>query len=394
VFDERPYDRDGDEGDREHRDREAQPHEPRASCAPPLDHSRERNGLGHNVVVIRGDLRRRLLELGATEEEIARADAQGWLPLLAMDQLLMPGVASLDVAELADASGFDEDLLRRLWRAVGFPDVPPGVRLFTQVDLDAAERLVRRTETDRIDVEAMLRQVRVVSAAMARVAAVEADALTDLLRSLRAAGARDEDVALELVDRLRWDDLAALIDYAHRIQLRAAMWRRLALEAEPGVMITIGFADLVGYTRLSVELEPDELEALLAHWEGIAYDAVAEHGARVIKTIGDVVMFVGLPAGGARAALALRDAAASDPRLPPLRAGLAAGPVVARDGDYYGPVVNLASRLTEVAPLGAILAPSSLAADVDDDGLKWVAAGRKRLRDIGVVETSVLERVG
>ncbi len=344
--------------------------------------------------VMRDDLRRRLRELGATDEEIARAAAQGWLPLLALDQLLVPGQPAFDIEGFAEASGLDDELLRRLWRALGFPDVPANVSLFSQADVDAARRLVRRTRADGFDAEEMLRQVRVVSAAMARVAAVEADALTELLQALRAARMSDDDVAAELVDRLRWEDLAALIDYAHRVQLRAAMCRRLALEAEPNTMVTIGFADLVGYTRLSAELDPTELDALLGHWEGIAYDAIAQHGTRLVKTIGDEVMFVGLPVGVARAALALRDAAAADPRLPPLRAGIAAGAVVARDGDYYGPVVNLASRLTEVAPLGTILAPSSLAADVADEGIRWVPAGRKRLRDIGVVETSALERDG
>ncbi|MEI4908316.1 adenylate/guanylate cyclase domain-containing protein, partial [Klebsiella pneumoniae] len=81
---------------------------------------------------------------------------------------------------------------------------------------------------------------------------------------------------------------------------------------------------------------------------------------RVVKTIGDEVMFIGLPNQVVDAALALRDAAAQSPDLLPVRAGVAAGPVVAHNGDFYGPVVNLASRLTDLAPRGLVLASDEL----------------------------------
>ena len=74
--------------------------------------------------------------------------------------------------------------------------------------------------------------------------------------------------------------------------------------------------------------------------------ATSRPGARLVKTIGDEVMFV---AGNAPDAVDIACALVADPELPPLRVGLAAGEVVTRDGDLYGPVVNLAARLVATA---------------------------------------------
>ena len=81
--------------------------------------------------------------------------------------------------------------------------------------------------------------------------------------------------------------------------------------------------------------------------------------------------------------------------LPPVRVGLAAGMVVARDGDFYGPVVNLASRLTEVVPPGEIYASDALRKELaDDPSFTWTAVGPLDLRSIGPVEAYELETRG
>jgi adenylate cyclase len=109
--------------------------------------------------------------------------------------------------------------------------------------------------------------------------------------------------------------------------------------------------------------------------------------------IGDEVMFVGLSTHLARAALALRDRVV-EAGLPPVRCGLAAGSLISRGGDYYGPVVNLASRLTERADPGAVLVSAPLADELAGAGFLLHVEGRRRLRDIGVTEVFVLDRAG
>ncbi len=242
----------------------------------------------------------------------------------------------------------------------------------------------------------MLQQVRVISGALARVASVEADGFTDLLDEMRADGMSDDEIALGILSDTRLDEVGVLIDYVHRLQLRAAVWRRSVLAAEPDIAVAVGFADLAGYTALSAKLDAMELSELVGRWEAVAYDAVATSGARVVKTIGDEVMYVGLTDEAVAASLALRDAAL-EAGLPPLRIGLAAGPVVSRDGDYFGPVVNLASRLSELAAPGEMLVPGTLHDELragPSGALRWVSKGTRQVRSIGPVEVFALERSG
>ncbi len=343
---------------------------------------------------MRAELRTFLLEAGATDEEIGRAERDGGLPLLVMDRLLMPGRAEFDVPTFAREAGLDEAVVRRLWRALGFPDVPSDARVFTRRDLDATLALSERSRLGGVQPDAIVAQVQVVSAAMARVASVEADVVVEMLASWRAAGMNSDEVANLLYESFGYEELAALIDYEHRLQLRAAIWRRLALDAAPDLAIGVGFADLAGYTRTTAHLDPEEIAALIARWEEKAYDTVTEHGGRAVKTIGDEVMFVGLPNQVVAAALALRDVAAQSPDLLPVRAGVAAGPVVSHNGDFYGPVVNLASRLTDIAPPGLVLASDELRPEVTEDAFEWVPHGSHRLRGIGTVTTWALEPRG
>jgi adenylate cyclase len=279
---------------------------------------------------------------------------------------------------------------------VGFPDVPAGVALFTDRDVEAARLLHAHATMRGIDDSVLLQQVRVISSSLARVAAVEADAFAAFVESLRERGDSDDDIALSVFSDTRFANIAVLIDYVHRLQLRAAVWRRLAFDTSPDLTIGVGFADISGYTRLAGGLDPAALSSLLSRWESVAYDTAAAHGTRIVKTIGDEVMFVGLPGETVLSAVALRDAAGTD-GLPPLRIGAASGLVIPRDGDYYGPVVNLASRLTDIADPGEVLVPADLVAELDAavlSGVRFEPRGARSLRGIGEVEVFSVATAG
>jgi adenylate cyclase len=345
---------------------------------------------------MRADLRSRLIELGASEDDIERAAAHGWLPLLAFEQLLLPGTRKYDLAALASAAGINEELARRLWRAVGFPDVPAAAAVFTDRDVDAARLAFHQAPIDDVEQNTLLQQIRVISGSLARVASVEAAGFVDSLAELQSMGMSDEEIALAVLDDARLADVGVLIDYVHRLQLRAAVWRRTVLAAEPDVAVAVGFADLAGYTTLSATLDATEISDLVGRWEAISYDTIAANGARVVKTIGDEVMYVGLTLEAVAASLALRDAATAA-GLPPLRIGLAAGPVISRDGDYFGPLVNLASRLSELAVPGEMLVPAALRDEVEPAAgadVRFVARGSKDVRSIGPIEVYAVERSG
>ena len=182
--------------------------------------------------------------------------------------------------------------------------------------------------------------------------------------------------------------IARLVDYAHRLQLRAAVWRRLARDiAGATVEIGIGFVDLVGYTAISEEIDDRQLGDLLTRFEVLTSDTIVENGGRVVKMIGDEVMFAALARPATVIALEIVRRAAEDPLLPPVRAGIASGPLIARDGDYYGSAVNLASRIADRARPGSVLASESLHETLEGDtDFTWRSAGRRHLRGIGEVE--------
>lgn len=339
-------------------------------------------------------LRSLLRELGASDEEMDRAEAQGWLPLLAVDRVLMPGQPRYDLEAAAAQAGVDVEFARRLWRTMGFPDSPQGVAAFTDRDVEALRLAAERLRPGD-DVHLFLRQSRAIGAVMARLGAIDADLIARALDEMRAEGLDDETIAETVMLGIDWPSLATLIDHVHRVQARAAVWRRLARDAYADVGLGIGFCDLAGYTQLSAELDPDALSELLTTWEDVSYDIVAQLGGRVVKSIGDEVMFVGIAEDVARIGVALCRAIQRDVELPPARAGVASGPVIARDGDYYGPVVNLASRLTDLAEPGQVLASSAMREQLaEDDSLVWTSLGVRRVRSIGDVEVFAVGTAG
>jgi adenylate cyclase len=346
---------------------------------------------------LRNYLRRR----GATPAEIEAAESEDRLALLALDRQLLPGRTEYTFAEAATRAGFDVEVARRLWRALGFPDPPDDARRFSDTDVDALMTLQRRFASSLLggtdpQQAALVQYVRVIGGSLAKIAEVQSDQVVKAVRAARDTGLSDEQVAQLVPEAIDWERMSRLTDYALRLQLRAALWRKLAAEdaATEGEPLSVGFVDLVGYTALSQELEPEELGALVTRFEELAYDTVAEHGGRVVKTIGDEVMFVAEEAGAAaRIALRLTQSSAVDEILPDARAGLDYGDVLAQEGDYYGPVVNLASRLVEIARPGSVLASSAVhEALAEHPSFGWDRLRSRRIRDIGRIEIWKLER--
>jgi adenylate cyclase len=343
-----------------------------------------------------GRLRRFLRRRGATRDEIERASADESLVLLAVDRLLVPGRPEFDGAALAEQSGVPEDTARLLWRALGFPDAPPGQPAFTAEAAEVLQLLNARGESSIFtdaDEAALVGQVRAVGAGLTRVAETLSDQMAEAILTGRQAGLSDEEVALAVVETLDWPLIARLTDYALRVQVRAAIWRKLLLPgATSGEVpeLAVGFVDLVGYTAMSQELDGHELAALVGRFELVTYDTVARLGARLVKTIGDEVMFVAEDPGVAvDVALALTDRSpdAAGEDLPPARAGVAVGAALARDGDYYGTVVNLAHRLVEIARPGSVIVDAGVADVLEGtDRARFQRLRSRKIRDIGRVE--------
>jgi adenylate cyclase len=163
----------------------------------------------------------------------------------------------------------------------------------------------------------------------------------------------------------------------------------------------VGFADMVGFTTLSQQLSEEELAAVVARFEEVAHDTVTAGAGRVVKMIGDEAMFVAESAlGAARIGLALAEAYAGDELLSDVRVALAVGPVLVQDGDFYGPVVNLASRVVNMAAPGSVIVTDEFHAAVHDDAtgpgaeLEFLALRPRRVKDVGRIQLWVLHRPG
>ncbi|MEO9322440.1 adenylate/guanylate cyclase domain-containing protein [Nocardioides sp. C4-1] len=244
----------------------------------------------------------------------------------------------------------------RLWSLLGFAHVGDDEVVFTQADVDALRGAQELVELGVLSPERQAALVRTWGRSYARLA----DWQTSLLATVAVESGADPDetvaaLATEVIPRVE-----ALQSYVWRRHLVSAGARRLAttdptdLAAAP---LTVGFVDIVGYTSRSKELTEDELVAWIEGFEDRTSELVAAHGGRIIKNIGDEVLFVADGAGSALdVALELcRRGDDPDDGFPQVRAGLAHGDVVRRLGDVYGETVNIAARLTSVARPGTVL---------------------------------------
>src|SRR5438067_400572 len=207
--------------------------------------------------------------------------------------------------ELCRLAGVDHPVADRLWRALGFPDVPAEAPVYTAEDVRAlkiaTEGLDRLAPAERdAALEVMVREARSVAGHLARVADIEVQALGEL----GAFGIRRAAVAQAVERGLERSDLGWLIFYALRRRLDEALRRQLETEPADHPLLAVGFVDLVGFTEVSRELGEEALGGLLARFEALTWDVVTEAGGQVVKLIGDEAMLVcPSPASAARAAL-------------------------------------------------------------------------------------------
>ena len=307
------------------------------------------------------------------------------------------GEDELDESQLSLASGVAPATMRRLWRAMGFPDAEPGSRTFTRADA-AALREVSALLALRGE-QTVVEDARVLSSLLARAADVISRGLTGDIESDRQARIPNEGSAEAVQLRVR--EISALLDYLFRRQLLTELGRQVtadagSLNASGPRLLAVIFVDLVGFTTLSEQLEDEELAALVSRFQAVAFDLVAAGGGRVVKTLGDEVMVVCEDIEVALTlATTLAGSYADDDALPDARVGLAYGPVVAVQGDFFGPTVNLASRLVGIAPPGVVvISDDARIALGRESQLRLTQFGPRRLKGIGwtmswVVEPSV-----
>jgi adenylate cyclase len=281
-----------------------------------------------------------------------------------------PAAPMFTRTEAAQRAGLTPEDMGRLWRALGFAEPTDDTPGYTSEDIEVVREVAELAAEGIIDIDQVITMVRPMGHLVSRLGAAQVSALSGLsavgpdhlTTSSRApAGAGTE----RLVPMLE-----GLVVHAWRRHLvteasAAIPVRRLDIAGAPR---PVGFVDITSYTTLSRRIRWAQLALLLDRFEGCVFDIVAECGGQVIKTLGDEVLFVARdPAAAAEIALRIVDSSVADPELPSVHAGLAFGPLLERAGDVFGPTVNVASRVTDIARAGTVLVDGAFHQAIDDD---------------------------
>lgn len=341
-----------------------------------------------------------LRERGVSDEEIVSALNSDTLHLLSVDQMLGPPRNRINLDELSKETAIEKPIIKRLWRALGFTDVNDDEMIFSSLDIEAIISLRGLMRTGTADVDIAIQLARVIGSSMARIAEAEIVASN----GLKAIEGDSENLTtVDLADRFARYSAATLpalpqlLVYAWIRHLHAAGRRAMVAldQGAPNVselVLAVGFVDLVGFTILSQQLTTQELGAVVSRFEELSSEAVTRHGGRVVKMIGDEVMYVAEdPAAAVEVGIVLKREYAKEKLLSEVRAGVSYGPVLAREGDYYGPTVNLASRIVNIANPGSILVSDGIQRALSgQDKHRLVPLRPRYLKDLGSVQLWVV----
>jgi adenylate cyclase len=325
-----------------------------------------------------------------------------------LDAALLGGPRTLTVEGLAERAGLSEKQVRSYWQALGLPITERQEQMFTEDDATALEEIYSVAEEEQFDNRALTTLIRSMGHTTERLVLWQVEALVEHMAQRFELD--DTSARLLVLDRL--PDLAPVLE----TQLRHAWRRQLAAvaarftvefsEARTGdrpdaralpLPRAVGFADIVSFTKRTAGLGSSELAEFVQLFETRARDIITSAGGRVVKTIGDAVLYIADDvATGAEVALGLAqevERAGEAVDVPPVRVSLVWGRVLSRFGDVFGPSVNLASRLTEIAEPATVLMDRETAALLSGDArFALTAEPEREVQGLGVVEPVRLQR--
>jgi adenylate cyclase len=303
-------------------------------------------------------------------------------------------------ADLAQATGMSERDTRRFFRALGFPDAGQEAS-YSDADLTVLGVVQGMVVDSDMDLDTAIRLVRAVGQNVARMSDWQVAAMAsraDQVDGEQEGGSRAQARhagAARMADDVS-EALQLVLLHSWRRHLAAALSR---LDEDPAAgdetvtSVTAGFADLVNFTALSNEMDSNRLGEMVEIFEARCADVVAAHEGRMIKTIGDSVLFLaGTPEQAMDIASGLIDVIGGDVRLPDVRIGLATGLVVTRLGDVFGPPVNLAARLTALARRNRVLADEVTVAALDPLDYETQRMTARPVRGFGLLEPVAVRR--
>jgi adenylate cyclase len=337
---------------------------------------------------------------GTTMEQMVDALRRGVLLGAAADLALRPTptLTAEDVAARIEATA---DRVREISLAAGLSPGAAGQCAFTESDADTFRALIGGAAF--LGPAATKRLARTAGSGLAQIAeAAVALYLVAAEAPMRAANATELAFAQHNLLAIRsLDALDVALRGLFRAHLATAIRRQRSAQRQQSIDsldLTVGFVDLVGFTMLSRRMSNRELAEVIDRFEESAHDVVAAHDGRLVKLIGDEMMFVCVDASAAcDIALTIIERFRGDQAVMP-RGALASGELLFRSGDYYGPIVNLAARLTDLAVPHEVLVTPEVASRATAPALRFEPAGKRMLKGfdapVDVLTVARRERVG
>ncbi len=319
--------------------------------------------------------------------------------------LLLGGSPTLSARDLAEQTSTQLRRVHEFWLAMGFPAVDPDGAVFTERDLEAYRSWSELIDSGAIDLATARSLLRAESHIADRLALWQVEALVE--DNARRLDLDDTSARLVALDQMstHLDYLGRSLIYSWQRQLEALLARVDHEVAQRGheaarrrfpLTRSLGFVDMVSYTSSSTILG-GKLVGLIERFEDASRNAVTEAGGRVVKMIGDAVFFIADDLStGLRVVTSLIERLQADDDILPVRASFVRGDVFSRSGDVFGPPVNLASRLVDVAPVGQILTDpttaAAIAAGKGGSGYALEEFPSAELRGFGTVSPYLLSR--
>lgn len=309
-----------------------------------------------------------LVALGLEQAEAETAVADGRVPLVLARRILgRTGRYTLD--QLAKKAAVEPELVLEL-RATAGLGVPD---MWTRDDLTWARHTARLMEI--MPPDAITRALRGRATAVAAIVRSDLGLVRDeLILPMRRAGADDLTVAVALAEmtkefeRVSIDLLTDLYRAHLQHQLGSEITSMAARSDDTPIEIAIGFVDVVGYTALSSRIDPQGLDSVLEAFEQRTVEVVSRHPeAAIVKYLGDAAMLVAPSAALLVPAMLELTTPVDTLEDAPLSGGMAFGKTLVREGDYFGPTVNLAARLTDLARPWKMLVDESLEDELTGD---------------------------
>jgi adenylate cyclase len=336
-------------------------------------------------------------EKGCSIDELRQAVEEDRLVLLPVERLLA-GDKSYSQRQIAEEAGLDLEHLKQYRQALGLAGPDPDAEVLGQADLEGAKDTAAiaaagfstedTLEVTRVLGRGMIRYAEALRMLFAQTFLEPGDSELDLARRLQSSAEELLPLSSRLLDH---------VFVLHMQQLLRndvlGIAERTSGKLSDTTETAVAFADLVGFTELGETVDVEELGGLAGRLSKLASEVV-EQPVRVVKQIGDAVMFVSPEAQPAVATcLELIERAEGEDDFPPLRAGVAFGPAVNRWGDWFGSTVNVASRLTARARPGAVLVSEAVKEQIGDTAFAWSAAGDKKLKGLNQPLTTYRPRI-